>query len=41
MVPTRNTKNNLHYGITKLPLLTKIPKYSSNTKTQEITLKDK
>jgi len=41
MVSTWNTKNNLHYEITKLPLLTKRPKYPSNTKTQENTPKDK
>jgi len=41
MVPTWNTKKNLYYEITKLPLLTKRPKYPSNTKTQEITPKNK
>ena len=41
MVLTWNTKNNLHYEITNLPLLTKRPKYPFNTKTQEITHKDK
>jgi len=36
-----NTKNNLHYEITKSPLLIKLLKYPSNTKTQENTPKDK
>ncbi len=36
-----NTKNNIHYESTKSPLLTKLLKYPSNTKTQENTPKDK